>query len=414
MQPFGNSLVTLTLTGAQIDRVLEQQWDGQGTSPKVLQVSDGLTYTWDPAARSGSRVDRASIKIGGVTVDPAASYRVTVNSFLADGGDGFTELRDGTDRLGGDIDLDALRRVPRPRHNPIAPTARDRITVGPVGVLSAGGRAQSTQCPPALPCRRRRSCAARSAAGCAACAATCGGSSRPPWRPGRRGSSPTCCIRSRSSPRPRRSSRWACRAAGARCGRSSWWSASPSASWSRTSSCERSARTRSSSCSSSDSRWPRRCCFGAGQILVNQAAISGILVVATLQPGSSPSPARVRRRPHRRGGGAARRPGPVPARPGPGDGEGGAAGGQRPGGGAQGARRGAARGRRAARPARAGDRPRHRRRPRRLLRRGGAGARDVRAARPRGRSASAFRSTPRPPSRWTTPCATRACSPAAR
>jgi 5'-nucleotidase len=130
VQPFGNSLVTMTLTGAQIDRVLEQQWDGQGTSPKVLQVSNGLTYTWHSGGPLGSRVDDASIKIGGVTVDPAASYRVTVNSFLADGGDGFTALRNGTDRLGGDIDLDALADY-LGAHNPIAPTARDRITVVP-------------------------------------------------------------------------------------------------------------------------------------------------------------------------------------------------------------------------------------------------------------------------------------------
>ena len=89
--------------------MLEQQWDGQGTSPKVLQVSNGLTYTWSAsAARSAAASTTATIKIDGVTVDPAASYRVTVNSFLADGGDGFTILRSGTDRLGGDVDLDAL------------------------------------------------------------------------------------------------------------------------------------------------------------------------------------------------------------------------------------------------------------------------------------------------------------------
>lgn len=132
VQPFGNSLVTMTLTGAQIDRVLEQQWDGQGTSPKVLQVSNGLTYTWSASGPLGSRVDDASIKINGVTVDPAASYRVTVNSFLADGGDGFTELRNGTNRLGGAVDLDALAAyLSLPANDPIAPTPRDRITVVP-------------------------------------------------------------------------------------------------------------------------------------------------------------------------------------------------------------------------------------------------------------------------------------------
>jgi 5'-nucleotidase len=132
VQPFGNSLVTMTLTGAQIKRVLEQQWDGQGTNPKVLQVSKGLTYTWSASGPLGSRVGAASIKINGVSVDPAASYRVTVNSFLADGGDGFTELRNGTNRLGGAVDLDALSAyLSLPANDPIAPTPRDRITVTP-------------------------------------------------------------------------------------------------------------------------------------------------------------------------------------------------------------------------------------------------------------------------------------------
>ena len=132
VQPFGNSLVTLSLTGAQIDRVLEQQWDGQGTSPKVLQVSKGFTYTWSASGPLGSRVDPASIKINGVTVDPAATYRVTVNSFLADGGDGFTELKNATNRLGGAVDLDALSAyLSQPANDPIAPTPRDRITVAP-------------------------------------------------------------------------------------------------------------------------------------------------------------------------------------------------------------------------------------------------------------------------------------------
>ena len=91
VQPFGNSLVTMTLTGAQIDRVLEQQWDGQGTSPKVLQVSNGLHVHLERirAARQ-SRWTRDRSRSTATTVDPAATYRVTVNSFLADGGDGFT------------------------------------------------------------------------------------------------------------------------------------------------------------------------------------------------------------------------------------------------------------------------------------------------------------------------------------
>jgi 5'-nucleotidase len=125
VQPFGNSLVTMTLTGAQIETLLEQQWDSLGA--RVLQPSEGFTYTWDEDAPIGARVDPATIAIDGVTVDPAASYRVTVNSFLADGGDRFPILIQGTDRLGGDVDLDALVDYFE-ANSPIEPGPQDRIT----------------------------------------------------------------------------------------------------------------------------------------------------------------------------------------------------------------------------------------------------------------------------------------------
>ncbi len=111
VQPFGNSLVTLTLSGAQIETLLEQQFvgcpNGQ-TFNRILQVSDGFSYTWDNAGPACDKVDPASILLNGAPIDPAASYRVTVNSFLADGGDLFTVLKEGTDRLGGAQDIDAL------------------------------------------------------------------------------------------------------------------------------------------------------------------------------------------------------------------------------------------------------------------------------------------------------------------
>ncbi|MBJ7456374.1 MAG: bifunctional metallophosphatase/5'-nucleotidase [Thermoleophilia bacterium] len=110
VQPFGNLLVSMTLTGAQIDTLLEQQWS---TSPSRapflhLGISNGVTFEWSRSAPVGQKVDPASIKLGGTTIDPAGTYRVTVNSFLADGGDGFTVLTEGTDRVGGGGDLDAF------------------------------------------------------------------------------------------------------------------------------------------------------------------------------------------------------------------------------------------------------------------------------------------------------------------
>ena len=127
-QPFGNSLVTMTLTGAQIDALLEQQFDNPTPGRnRVLQVSEGFTYTWDGAAPIGDRVDIASIALDGVPIDPAAGYRVTVNSFLAGGGDNFSVLVDGTDRLGGEVDLDALVTY-FGANSPVAPGPQDRIT----------------------------------------------------------------------------------------------------------------------------------------------------------------------------------------------------------------------------------------------------------------------------------------------
>jgi 5'-nucleotidase len=122
VQPFGNSLVTMTLTGAQIDLMLEQQFCGlnsPNTLPtpgfyKVLLPSAGFHYPWDASAAgavdcaTANAVDAAGITIGGVAIDLAASYRVTVNSFLADGGDGFGVLAQGTNRLGGAVDTDAF------------------------------------------------------------------------------------------------------------------------------------------------------------------------------------------------------------------------------------------------------------------------------------------------------------------
>jgi 5'-nucleotidase len=122
VQPFGNSMVTMTLTGTQIDTLLETQW----VVNRVLQVSNGFTYEWRLGAPVGSKVDIASIKINGVAIDPNASYRVTVNSFLADGGDGFAVLTQGTDRLGGEVDTDALEKY-FVANSPVAPGPQNRI-----------------------------------------------------------------------------------------------------------------------------------------------------------------------------------------------------------------------------------------------------------------------------------------------
>ncbi len=128
VQPFGNTLVTMDLTGAQIDSLLEQQFDNpQAGSMRVLQVSDGFTYTWDATAPTGSKVDAASIMLDGATIDPAGTYRITVNSFLADGGDNFSVLTQGTNRFQGPIDSEIFADYVG-EFSPLTPGAQDRIT----------------------------------------------------------------------------------------------------------------------------------------------------------------------------------------------------------------------------------------------------------------------------------------------
>lgn len=126
VQPFGNSLVTMSLTGAQIDTLLEQQFDNPAVGQnRILQVSNGFTYTWTASAPTGDKV--SNIMLNGVPIDPAATYRVTVNSFLADGGDNFHVLKEDTNRLGGALDLDALEAY-FAANSPVAPGPQNRIT----------------------------------------------------------------------------------------------------------------------------------------------------------------------------------------------------------------------------------------------------------------------------------------------
>ncbi len=149
VQPFGNILQTLTLTGAQIDLLLEQQFCGVNSphnSPtpgffKIMSPSAGFTYTWDEdiASSAGNAtcatdpqagaVDPDSIAINGVPLDLAASYRVTASNFMADGGDGYFVLRDATDRLGGLEDLQAFEAYIRAAGAAgVSPPALDRVT----------------------------------------------------------------------------------------------------------------------------------------------------------------------------------------------------------------------------------------------------------------------------------------------
>ncbi|MDQ4051531.1 MAG: bifunctional metallophosphatase/5'-nucleotidase [Actinomycetota bacterium] len=113
VQPFANTLVNMDLTGAQIKEALEQQWqrDAAGNVPTRaflrLGASEGFTYTYDPSLAEGSRI--TGMWLQGAAIDPAATYSVTVNSFLASGGDNFRAFAGGTDKKDtGKVDLQAM------------------------------------------------------------------------------------------------------------------------------------------------------------------------------------------------------------------------------------------------------------------------------------------------------------------
>lgn len=121
VQPFGNSLVKLELTGQQIYDLLNQQF----AVSRFLQIS-GLTYTWDNSLPAASRV--VEVLQEGAPIDRNASYTVTANNFIAGGGDGFTVFLSGVGNVGGPIDLDAFISYLTSLPQPFSAPALGRIT----------------------------------------------------------------------------------------------------------------------------------------------------------------------------------------------------------------------------------------------------------------------------------------------
>jgi len=124
MMPFGNNLVVMTLTGAQIKEALEQQYKGSIrpglTRPSAMVPSAGVNYAVDMSKPAGGRV--SDIRFNGKALDAAAKYRVVVNNYLASGGDGISAFTEGTDITDkGIIDLDALVAWIAPGRTPPQP-----------------------------------------------------------------------------------------------------------------------------------------------------------------------------------------------------------------------------------------------------------------------------------------------------
>jgi 5'-nucleotidase len=109
VQPFANYVVTVDLTGAQILAALRQQLPSEDRATTlVLQVSEGFTYTWDETLTGADQIVADSLRLHGEPIVADQTYRVAVNSFLADGGDSFAAFAEGGDPLFGELDVDAF------------------------------------------------------------------------------------------------------------------------------------------------------------------------------------------------------------------------------------------------------------------------------------------------------------------
>jgi 5'-nucleotidase len=125
VQPFGNTLVVKTCTGQQVYDVLNQQFNNPAAgSNRIMLPSANVHYQWTTAG--GPHVVDGSVTFGGTPVSKTASYRIAVNNFMADGGDGYTVFRSCTEPLGGEVDLDAFARY-LGAHQPVAPPPLNRI-----------------------------------------------------------------------------------------------------------------------------------------------------------------------------------------------------------------------------------------------------------------------------------------------
>ena len=127
VQPFNNFLVSMDVTGADIWRLLQQQWSGGNAArTKFLQVSKGLNYVWSGAA-GAQAVQSVTINGTPVANNASTSYRIVTNNFLADGGDSFPAFKNGTNRYFGGLDIDGFAKY-LPTVSPYTPGPLVRIT----------------------------------------------------------------------------------------------------------------------------------------------------------------------------------------------------------------------------------------------------------------------------------------------
>jgi 2',3'-cyclic-nucleotide 2'-phosphodiesterase / 3'-nucleotidase / 5'-nucleotidase len=127
VQPFGNDLVTMTVTGDQIRTLLNQQFQAPPSYNKIMSIS-GLHYTWTDSQPYGSKVLDIYTEDGSL-IDPKAEYTITVNNFMADGGDGFAVLKSGKDRVTNMVDLDGFVQYFKSLPQPVSAEIEGRIQI---------------------------------------------------------------------------------------------------------------------------------------------------------------------------------------------------------------------------------------------------------------------------------------------
>ncbi|MCU6434855.1 bifunctional metallophosphatase/5'-nucleotidase [Undibacterium sp. Jales W-56] len=126
VQPFGNELVSMSLTGEQIHALLQQQWSGRAADdPKILFVSNGFSYRWNPALAISQRIQ--DLRLHGQPIQATRSYKVIVNKFLADGGDGFSVFKQGQQRQIIGHDLEALEVHVQQQGSTLSGVKKDRV-----------------------------------------------------------------------------------------------------------------------------------------------------------------------------------------------------------------------------------------------------------------------------------------------
>lgn len=125
VQPFGDNIYAMTLTGDQIRQALEQQWE-EPLPPHDLAVS-GLEYTYDPSRPAGSKL--VKVAVNGIPLDDKGTYTASMVDYLAGGGDGYTVFQEGKNVTVGPVDVDALVAYVLSLPQPVNATIDGRVQV---------------------------------------------------------------------------------------------------------------------------------------------------------------------------------------------------------------------------------------------------------------------------------------------